>query len=44
MWAGVTDFNGHPRVTRFGSFPYATARTYNQKWGVLLQVNFNRKM
>ena len=34
MWTGVTDFNGNLGVTRFGSFPYATANTYSQNWGI----------
>ena len=34
MWTGVTDFNGNMGVTRFGTFPYATANTYTQNWGI----------
>ena len=34
MWTGETDFNGHLGVTRFGSFPYDTALTYSQNWGI----------
>ena len=34
MWTGVTDFNGYLGVTRFGSFPYDTALTYSQNWGI----------
>ena len=34
MWTGETDFNGHLGVTRFGSFPYGTALTYSQNWGI----------
>ena len=34
MWTGVSDFNGHLGVTRFGSFPYDLAQTYSQNWGI----------
>ena len=34
MWTGVTDFNGNLGVTRFGPFPYDTAQTYSQNWGI----------
>ena len=34
MWTGKTDFNGHLGVTRFGVFPFGTALTYSQNWGI----------
>ena len=34
VWTGLTDFNGNLGSTRFGLYPYDTALSYSQNWGI----------